>query len=274
MPEGDTIHKIAAVMGPRLQGHVLRQAWSRHVGCDGLVGRTVTSVVASGKHLLVKLDGEVVLRSHLGLYGSWHSYGLRETWRKPEHRASLILSTDQEVYVCFNGKEAQIVTAGGIGARNFFNRLGPDLLGHGLDVVAVVARARELLEPDTVLADMLLDQRIGSGVGNVYKSEVLFVEAQHPRAALRHVSDLTLRCLYERARDLLQRNLGGGSRVTRFVNDGRSRLWVYGRGGQPCLRCDGQIRSQAMGRNMRSTYWCPQCQPAQGPATTIREVPG
>lgn len=262
MPEGDTIHKIAGFLAPRLRSHRLVRVEMAHSGtARRCTGRQVRGVTARGKHLFIELDDDTALRSHLGMYGSWHFYAPGEEWRKPVSQASLVLATDDAVYVCFNAREVELVRAPSVRERVLGMRLGPDLLGEDGRLGVIVGRAREILEPDTLLADVLLDQRVASGIGNVYKSEVLFLERQSPLTRLEEIGDTGLERCYATATDLLRRNLGGGPRITRFEKDGAGRLWVYGRRGQPCLRCDGRIESARLGRDHRSTYWCNKCQP-------------
>ena len=215
---------------------------------------------ALGKHLLIRFDDGRVLRSHLGMHGDWHRYGKGERWRKPQRQASIQLETEQAVYVCFNAREWQWLQAGGVGERTLEARLRHDLLAESFDVDAAIERARQLLEPDTPLVDVLLDQRIAAGIGNVYKSELLFLESCDPLRSLQHSGDETLRRLLLRARRLLQANLGGGPRVTRDTTDGGGRLWVYGRSGKACLECATKIRSAKRGKHLRATFWCPNCQ--------------
>jgi endonuclease-8 len=273
MPEGDTIHKVAAALRPFLEGKSIRRARIGKgprvgLGCAGfaerLEGRWVEVVFARGKHLWIRVEGGIALRSHLGLHGSWHRYAPGEPWKKPEWQASLALWTEREVLVCFNAREVECLVTEGLRTAGFSARLGPDLLAPGTDVGSITRRARQLLDPETQLADVLLDQRVAGGIGNVYKSEILFVEGQHPAAALGQVSDGALQRIFGTARDLMDKNLGAGPRVTRFEADGRGILWVYGRSGRPCLLCGAPIRFERLGRGMRSTYWCPKCQPGPG----------
>lgn len=261
MPEGDTIHTIAAAMAPRLeQVRLARIEFARRHGAAPAPGR-VERVHAVGKHLLVELDGGRTLRVHLGMYGSWHRYRAGEPWRKPARRASVVLDTGEEVFVCFSAREVQVMRRSGIEASNLFHRLGPDLMGPDVDLTAVVQRARMFNSADTPLVDVLLDQRVACGIGNVYKCEILFLQRVHPATILSRVDDATLRRLYRSAAALLARNVSGGPRVTRVARDGRGRLWVYGRRGAPCLRCgDGVIQRAPVGQGARSTYWCPRCQ--------------
>jgi endonuclease-8 len=260
MPEGDTIHKLAAALRPGLLGRRLARAELRAHPGTPLAGACVTSVRALGKHLFIELDNGLTLRSHLGMHGSWHRYRPGEPWQKPERQASIVLAADEDVFVCFHAAEVDLLRSGGIRERSLANRLGPDLLAPHLDIDKIPARARELFDPDSPLVDILLDQRVAGGIGNVYKSEVLFLERHDPRLRLADVRDEDLRRLYATACELLRKNLHGGARTTRFVADGRGRLWVYGRTGLPCFRCRRRISSARLGKGLRSTYSCPTCQ--------------
>ncbi|MDJ0654069.1 MAG: DNA-formamidopyrimidine glycosylase family protein [Xanthomonadales bacterium] len=261
MPEGDTIHKIAAFLKPRLE---TRQVTGLRISGNAgrhCVGSRITEVAARGKHLFIQLDNRLALRSHLGMHGSWHWYPQGEPWRKPRARASLVLDTDDGCsYVCFNAREVELVAAPSVRERVLDSRLGPDLTAGDIDPAQIAIRARQMLEPDTPVADVLLDQRVASGIGNVYKSELLFICRHLPETGLGQLADSDLERLYCKASELLGSNLGGGKRVTRFESDGAGRLWVYRRAGLPCMRCDDKISYTRMGRHHRSTYWCPSCQ--------------
>ena len=279
MPEGDTVHKVAAALDPLLEGQVLRRVLvgrGPKVGLGNfgdLEGRRVEAVFPKGKHLFLRLEGGILLRTHLGLHGSWHRYRPDEAWRKSESQASLALWTDRDVLVCFHAREVECLRAEGFQSADATSRLGPDLLAPEIDLEEVLRRARELLEPATPLVDVLLDQRVASGIGNVYKSEVLFLEGADPAGGLGDTPDDTLRRLFRTARDLLLRNLGGGPRTTRFEADRRGRLWVYSRRGRPCLRCTTAVQFARFGRGLRATYWCPRCQPAGDPPGIPHPLP-
>lgn len=261
MPEGDTIHKLAGYLAPRLEGRRIAAVTMRDAeDARRCAGRRIGRVYAHGKHLFIELDNALLIRSHLGMYGSWHRYAHDEPWRKPRRQASLTLATADELFVCFNAKEIELLPARGVRDRLLSARLGPDLLHAGADLEAVVRRAREFLPGDAPLADVLLDQRVAAGIGNVYKSEVLFILGRRPATAQGLVDDAWLAGAFDLAGRLLRRNLGGGPRVTRFERDGAGRLWVYGRGGRPCLRCDGRVAAARLGAGNRATFWCPGCQ--------------
>ena len=79
MPEGDTVHKIANYLAPRLEKQTVEHLRLADVdGAKRCAGRRITGVVARGKHLFIELDNGMAIRSHLGMYGSWHRYALNE----------------------------------------------------------------------------------------------------------------------------------------------------------------------------------------------------
>ncbi|MEE4163410.1 MAG: DNA-formamidopyrimidine glycosylase family protein [Woeseiaceae bacterium] len=260
MPEGDTIHKIAAFMAPRLTGQTVDKIRLGANAPGRFAGATIRSIEARGKHLWLDLDNDSSIRTHLGMYGSWHVYKHSERWRKPARQASLVLESGDERYVCFNARDVEIVDRPGVRERVLDARLGPDLIATVVDPARLLARAREFDTGDTLLIDTLLDQRVAAGIGNVYKSEVLFLHRLPPDRALAATPDETIAGCFLTAADLLRRNLGGGKRTTRFAGDMAGRLWVYGRTGQLCHECDTPIRQRRMGRHHRGTYWCPRCQ--------------
>jgi len=261
MPEGDTIFKLASYLGPQLTGRAIIAGLARTAQPVDLAGSRVGKVFAEGKHLFIELDQERLLRSHLGMWGSWHGYAPGEPWQKPRRQGSIILDTGERVFVCFNAVQVEILRCRGVRRRVLDVVLGPDLMTEPVDYRKIALRARGLLVEDTPILDVLLDQRVAAGIGNVYKSEFLFLVGVHPKCPLKHLSEDRLLRTYRLASRLLRANTQAGPRVTRQANDQAGKLWVYGRTGQPCLRCDDVIRSAKLGRGLRSTYWCPSCQP-------------
>ncbi len=261
MPEGDTIHKLAKYLHSALAGTLVQGVRLRPVFGDSSGPRRVSGVVSEGKHLYLSFDDGWQLRSHLGMYGSWHRYRPGQPWRKPARQASIVIVGADADYVCFNAKQVQWLKQLGFARADQANRLGPDLIREPFDADRILARAKALLSSSTLIVDLLLDQRLAAGIGNVYKSEILFVEGRSPMLRLQDLSNDALASLYWRAAELLRDNLGGGPRTTRKAFDEKGPLWVYGRFARPCLRCATPIRRASLGVNPRSTYWCPACQP-------------
>jgi endonuclease-8 len=278
MPEGDTIFRSADVLRRHLLGGVVLEAWSqprpglaRVPRLSRLVGSRVESVEARGKHLLIGFSGGLWLRTHLRMRGSWHRYRVGEAWRLPESRASAVLRTEAAVAVCFDAPEVELLTSGELERHAALGALGPDLLGASFDADEAVRRL--LSSPSVPLGEALLDQRAVAGIGNVYKSEVCFVERLDPWAPVGAVHPDALRAALATARRLLQANVRGGARVTTGVGAPGRSLWVYSRAGRPCRRCGTLVAGRRQGEQARMTYWCPRCQPALTPAGGGRPAP-
>lgn len=266
MPEGDTVFKLARYLQPELRDRVLRRGHARTpAGTDveaDFAGRRVEDVFARGKHLFIVFDDGRLLRSHLGMWGSWHAYSPGEDWRRPPERAGIVLDSGERVFVCFNPEQVEVLRRDGVRDHILRETIGPDLLDPRVDPEEILRRAASLAAPDAPLIDVLLDQRIASGIGNVYKSELLFLAGHHPLTRFAALDNNALLSIYRLASELLGCNTRGGPRITRRANDEAGMLWVYGRTGRPCHRCDSVIQSGHLGRGMRSTFWCPACQPA------------
>ena len=112
------------------------------------------------------------------------------------------------------------------------------------------------LDPATELAAALLNQRIASGIGNVYKSEVCWAERVSPFAPISAVDDAVRRRVYGTAHRMLRENLGTRRRITY-----EGGLAVYGKAGRRCPRCRTRIERRGGRDDERVTYWCPTCQP-------------
>jgi endonuclease-8 len=273
VPEGDTLYKIAEFLDQALRACQVEQVRLHPMFGMSSGSRRVEGVASEGKHLYVTFNDGIQLRSHLGLYGAWHRYRRGERWRKPARQASIVIETESMDYVCFNAKEVQWLHAHGFERVDRGNRLGPDLIRDGARLDDILRRVQALLSPDAAVVDLLLDQRIAAGIGNVYKSEVLFLEQISPFVRVRELGDQGIIALYRRAAQLLGENLGGGPRSTRKNLDRRGRLWVYGRADLPCLRCATRVERVMLGTNPRSTYWCASCQAHLRPSQTERLNP-
>lgn len=266
MPEGDTIARTADVLRAALVGRPITAARARpqpgmrHVpDLSRLVGSTVTSVEPRGKHLLIGFDSGLTLRTHLRMRGSWHRYRPGERWHRPQTAASVVLENPSAVAVAFSTPVVELLTDADLRRSSVLGSLGPDLLAADFDADAALARLRALGGEE--LGNALLDQRAVAGIGNVYKSEVPFIEGLDPWSPVASLAEEELRRALATARRLLQANTRGGARVTTGSRVPGQVLWVYGRAGRPCRRCGTPIRHARQGPLARLTYWCPRCQP-------------
>ena len=252
MPEGDTLYNTALTLRPALVGEPLTAVSVRARGMYRLrAGDVVRSVEAVGKFLEIVVGRGLALRTHLHMTGVWHLYEQGERWRRPRHLARVVLATDAHVAVCFAAPTVEI----GPADDDRLAHLGPDLCRTDVNLDAVLARVAAAT-PTTEIAEVLLDQRLAAGIGNVYKNEVLWACGVSPFRPLAEVDSPTLRRLYVTAAQLLQAFLGRWRRQTH--PDG---LAVYDRAGQGCRRCRTRIRTVEHGDIGRRTWWCPACQP-------------
>jgi endonuclease-8 len=255
VPEGDTLFNVALRLRPALQSReLIAVSLPRLRGMDRLrPGDVVSRVASRGKYLEIEVERGLILRSHLRMTGSWELYDRGNRWRQPRHLARAVLETEESTAVCFAAPVVEIGRRGDGG----LDHLGPDLCVDPVDIDEIVRRVEAWADPRVEIADVLLDQRLAAGIGNVYKCEALFACGVDPFAPLAEVSTETLRRLYATAAAQLQANLGRDRRAT--LGDG---LAVYGRHRQGCRICRSGIRSTAQGGHGRRTWWCPTCQPA------------
>lgn len=260
MPEGDTIFTAAGNLRKVLCQQTLTAVQGRPEIGDvaRLQGRKVDAVEARGKHLLLHIQGDLVLHSHLGMTGSWHIYRPKDAWHKPATWAAIQLATDRYVVVCFTPRLLQLVTATQLARDPWLQRLGPDILGPPIADDVFLARMRS--QRDRAIGEAVMNQTVVCGIGNVYKSEILFLEGVHPQAPVSSLSDECLLKLRDQAVFLMRRNLDAAPRRTRFRADALN-LWVYGRQSQECLKCGTVLQLLRQGETNRSTCFCPTCQP-------------
>lgn len=222
-----------------------------------LHGRTIEDIAAAGKQLIISFEGDWALRTHLGMTGSWHLYRPEQRWRLTRGKARVILQTVEYVAVCFAAPTVDVGPAAVV--MGALRDLGPDVLDDTFDATSTVERART--SRATVVADLLLDQQVAAGIGNVYKNEILFLERLHPTTAVAGLSDREVTALFDRGRRLMAANRDHRQRSTTGARARSGRSWVYRRAGEPCRRCGTPISSQPLGFHQRVTYWCPSCQP-------------
>jgi endonuclease-8 len=281
MPEGDTIFRAARVLHRALGGHVVTRFESVlpslvRVDHDRpIAGRTIDGVTSRGKHLLMAFSGDLILRTHMRMNGSWHLYRPHERWQRPTRDMRLAVTTATFVAVGFNVPVAEFLTARDLSRHKELMRLGPDLLGADFDRQEAIRRLRG--RGSELIGDVLLKQSVLSGIGNVLKSEILFASGIDPFRVVDDLSDADLERIVDVARKQLGANVMSraqtlspitGRRTTGSLNPS-AKLWVYGRGGKPCRRCSAPIQARAAGLDARLTYWCPRCQVGSAASRTL-----
>ena len=255
MPEGDTVYRTAAKLREALEGKTLTRCDVRvpKFATVDLTGSVVDEVLSRGKHLFIRV-ADASIHSHLKMDGAWLLGG--QIRRVPAAQGADPLGNgglsrrglDLGVLEILPRDTDMDVVA----------HLGPDLLGD--DWEPRTAAANLMADPDRPLSEALLDQRTMAGVGNVYANELCFVLGRLPSSPVSSVKD-PLRVV-QRARDMLWLNRSRVNRTTTGNTRSGSDLWIYGRVGRPCRRCNTTIesdRDQVTGTE-RISFWCPNCQ--------------
>src|SRR5664279_5225073 len=178
MPEGDTLARIAQVLGPLLVGRTVVAARGRPGGArlERVVGSNVTSVETRGKHLLIGFGNGLTLHTHLGLHGSWHRYRRTEPWRRSATRMVAVLETSEWVAACFDAPTVELLDTRALAIHPTLTALGADATTDGFDVDVALAALRAARLARMPVGDALLDQSAVAGLGNVYRSELPFLE--------------------------------------------------------------------------------------------------
>jgi endonuclease VIII len=247
MPEGDALHRAArrlqVLVGQTLEVETPHPRAAVKQLAPRLDGKRLESVEAIGKNLLFRFEGGLVLRSHLRMKGRW---SVLERDAPVFGTPWLVLKGEEHAGVLWNGPVLEL-------DRGVAQRLGPDILAEPPDYDEMVARIRR--GPDRELGDALLDQRLVSGIGNVWKAESLWAERVSPWRRVADVADDEVRAVLAAAHRLMRARLDAVP-VTRHV---------YRRKGRMCPRCGAAIKSWPQGDGARMAYWCPACQKGEDP---------
>jgi endonuclease VIII len=253
MPEGDVLHRTAArlqvLVGERVDAETPHPRAAATGIAAAIDGKVLESVEAVGKNLLLRFEGGVTLRSHLRMSGRWRV----EPRSAPRTgKPWLVLRGTQWEAVQWNGPVLAL-------DPNVAGRLGPDILGRGVTVETLATRIRQA-DQRRLLGDAVLDQRVVSGIGNIWMNESLWQARLSPWLPTAQARDEEL----ELALDWAQRMMRASVQGARLLHS------VYRRAGRPCPRCGATILSRGLGDANRTAYWCGRCQRGPQPADTTR----
>jgi len=276
MPEGHTLRKLADDLTAAFAGRTVRVTSPQGrfaADAEQVDGSRLLAADSAGKHLFVELDGERWIHVHLGLIGQFDVH--EHVTEVPEPvgavRLRLVSVDDDPRGTSYADLRGAIVCdlIGPTRRAQVLGKLGPDPLRHDADPDLAWRRISRSHRP---IGDLLMDQAVLAGVGNVYRAEVLFRHRIHP---LRPGS--TLRVGQWRAMwDDLVELMAEGVRTGRIdtvrpehtpeamgrdprKDDHGGEVYVYRRTSMPCLVCGSVIKTgELVGRNI---FWCPRCQP-------------
>jgi endonuclease-8 len=249
MPEGDTIRGVANRLAP-LVGQTIERATTRGL-IRSIAGRTVTAVDAHGKNLYIDLDDATQIHVHQGMNGRFRARSRGEgdalLARMSPGIVSLAIVTATHAFLWITCPTVEIVPRRAPRRGMSEARLGPDVLAGGFDPDHAAKRAAE--HPARPIGDVLLDQRIAAGIGNIWKTESCFACRIDPRTLVRDIPEHVLVQIYEAARERMAASVEGSRDFA-----------AYSRTGKPCPRCATPIAAFQLGDPPRWTWSCPTCQ--------------
>ena len=259
MPEGDSLHRTAHTLKRVLAQQRLVRVRSSvpAVARAELAGHVVADVTARGKNLLIRFDDGRVLHTHLRMNGSWHVYRPGERFQRPEHQARVVLEVADALAVCFSAPTVRLLAPNACENDPYLQGLGPDLIPDEFDEQRAIDGLIALA--DVPLGEAVMNQTALAGIGNIWKSETLFSCRLNPFLPVSTLSREAVGEIVSTARRLLRASARSQT-AQASVEGGHGKFWVYGRSGKPCRKCGSAVRMQRQGSQLRSTYYCAQCQ--------------
>ena len=262
MPEGHTVHRIARRFTKdfRSEAIAVSSPQGRFTDAGLISGRQLTKSEAWGKQLYLHFD-DLVLRIHLGIYGKWSFESFASEPPEPRGQVRARFRTSSLVADLRGPTACELLDNAGVAES--ISRLGPDPLrpdpkgAEGRRFLEKVASSKR------PIGQLLMDQSILAGVGNVYRAELLFRAALSPFTPGQLLASEQVSNLWDDSRLLMPIGVRTGLMLTRneFLS-GRPKLsdryYVYKRAGEPCRKCGNPIAMELMAS--RKLYWCPKCQ--------------
>ena len=207
----------------------------------------IESITVKRREILVQWDDGIVLSTALRLSGEWHLYRTDEMWRKETYRARVVIEVEGWVAVCFDAPIVETYRQPDRKRHPQSGGVGPNISQPNTDLSGCTQRLLDYRYADAMIADVLMDETVISGLGNVARSETLWAVGLSPFAKMADLSYEDCAVLVETASRIVQ-------------SDHEASPSVYGRNGQRCNRCHGTIEFKSVGHPRRNLYWCPECQ--------------
>lgn len=298
MPEGHSVHRIATQFDNIFVGQSVAASSPQgrfEEGASLIDGQRMVSASAIGKQLFLGFENDLTVRVHLGLYGAWEfsgdvSGGTNFASSIGAPRVRRLRMGEQEVesstvdfppppvgavrvrlLLPFTVADLRGPTACEVlepaGVKLAKSKLGPDPVNDP-PRKSETRFTESVLKKPTPIGLILMDQRVVSGIGNVYRAELLFRARLNPYTPGREVPESTVRALWKDWSKLLKRGIEFGQMMTiepprsgtytRTMRSRAERNYVYHRTGLPCRICGTNILMEEFGG--RKLYWCPSCQ--------------
>ena len=244
---GKTNHTVAAMRTALVGLPTLRFDAMSTIGPAPVERSVIESVTVKGREILVQWDDGIVLSTALRFSGEWHLYRSDEMWRKETYRARVVIEVEGWVAVCFDAPIVETYRQPDRKRHPQSGGVGPNIAHEQTDLSGCTQRLLDYRYADAMISDVLMDESVISGFGNVARSETLWAVGLSPFAKMADLSYEDCAVLIETASRIVQ-------------SDYETAPAVYGRNGQQCVRCRGTVEFKIVGAPRRNLYWCPDCQ--------------
>ena len=228
--------------------YVLKETSARELA-RGLKGRSFESSRRHGKHLFVHADGKIWLRLHFGMTGSLQYFKNDE--EAPRHaRVLFVFANNHRLAFDDQRQFGQVGLLKDVDEFLKERELGPDALDLGLGEFRKILGKRR-----GAVKSILMNQRLISGIGNIYADEILFRARTHPATEISRLGDKALTKLFRATHYVLERAI-----TARADANQMPRSWLLphrGKGGK-CPRCGRRLKSATIGG--RTAWFCARCQ--------------
>jgi endonuclease-8 len=287
MSEGPEVKIVADKISSSLSGKKIEDIIFKNLNIDiknKIIGSELKEIKTFGKNIVIQFSSGIYLRNHMMMWGKWRIYdrykydnGLaippeRSKWKKnpvlvknvkdvrEDSRVRLTIITKETVLVEFNGPILEF-SIDNPAEKDPIKSLGPDCLGDIFDIDE--AKKRLQTKQQLLISEALLDQKIISGIGNKYKSEILFICKIWPFKQISQLETTEENILFEGILQLLRFGYKNSGRTRLLLKNENSswntRHWVFRRSGKECWICKSMIKSEKT-LTSRATFWCPNCQ--------------
>jgi formamidopyrimidine-DNA glycosylase len=273
LPEVESLRRILTrtavgrtIVGARIGKLPLRRRVVPDFGAL-IAGCTIERISRRAKYLMIELSGDSIILAHLGMSGSithrHDAFDAREFDVKHDH---LEFALDDATRLVYNDPRrfgmVRLISRADLAVIAELKGIGPEPLSadFNADYLAVQARSKKV-----AIKNLIMDQKIVAGVGNIYASEILFHAAVRPTRRAGRVKRAEIELIVEFTPKVLRAAIGSGGTTFRSYRDSRGRpgefskrLMVYGREDAPCYVCKTPIRNVVVGQ--RASFYCPKCQ--------------
>ncbi len=252
MAEGPLVHYYARKIRKVLKGKKARVEFGIRKLKQyeaSLQGVRVEDVEAYGKQFRIRFSDGRVLLVHLMMWGSWGIYEKGGTWERPRKRARAVIRTNSHEAVVFSAPVVRLLAEEELEGDSHWGKLGPDPLRRDFSRKEFYKRFNA--QASREVGEVLLDQTVVSGIGNILRIELLFRARVHPQRLIGSLSPAEKRRILDWTLKLMKKWLNERDK-------GEGWFRIYRKSSKPCPRCGGKVKSFRQGT--RITYACSGCQ--------------